>query len=242
TVRPVTNASALLTLPSSFGTIQLGETFSGILAVNNESAAMVDCVNLHVEMQTAASKVLLADIGGPTLSLVAGDTRLPPGTRKPAASAATTTLGGVDTGDDNGLQNFRKFYKFAVTNPLSVKTKVHVPRSPSALPSTEERSKVFLEVHIQNLTSDPMWFERIILEPAPGWNIQNINLLPDSQKLSLTVQHVQLSTAPTTSEAVPPATTSHNSDDTRGDECSRCVDSGHGHGIIPYATIIVDAP
>jgi hypothetical protein len=98
---------------------------------------MVDCVNLRVEMQTAASKVLLADIGGPTLSLVAGDTlestvhheikelgqhvlactvsyQLPPGARRPAASAATTTLGGLDTGDDNGLQTFRKFYKFAV--------------------------------------------------------------------------------------------------------------------------------
>ena len=69
-----------------------------------------------------------------------------------------------------------------MTNPLSVKTKVHVPRSPSALLSTEERSKVFLEVHIQNLTSDPMWFERIILEPAPSWNVQDANLLPDSQK------------------------------------------------------------
>jgi hypothetical protein len=68
-----------------------------------------------------------------------------------------------------------------VTNPLSVKTKVHVPRSPSALLSTEERSKVFLEVHIQNLTSDPMWFERIVFEPAPGWHVQDANLLPDSQ-------------------------------------------------------------
>ncbi len=57
-----------------------------------------------------------------------------------------------------------------------------MPRSPSALLSTEERSKVFLEVHIQNLTSDPMWFERIILEPAPGWNIQDANVLPDSQR------------------------------------------------------------
>jgi hypothetical protein len=126
-----------LTLPSSFGAIQLGETFSGALAVNNESAAMVDCVNLRIEMQTAASKVLLADIGGPTLSLVAGDTlestvhheikelgqhvlactvsyQLPPGARRPATSAATTALGGVDTGDDNELQTFRKFYKFAV--------------------------------------------------------------------------------------------------------------------------------
>jgi trafficking protein particle complex subunit 13 len=137
TLRDLTNASTLLTLPSSFGAIQLGETFSGALAVNNESAAMVDCVNLRIEMQTASSKVLLADIGGPTLSLVAGDTlestvhheikelgqhvlactvsyQLPPGARRPATSEATTALGGVDTGDDNGLQTFRKFYKFAV--------------------------------------------------------------------------------------------------------------------------------
>ena len=69
-----------------------------------------------------------------------------------------------------------------MTNPLSVKTKVHVPRSPSALLSTEERSKVFLEVHIQNFTSDPMWFERIFFEPAPGWHVQDANLLPESQK------------------------------------------------------------
>jgi hypothetical protein len=126
-----------LTLPSSFGAIQLGETFSGALAVNNETAAMVDCVNLRVEMQTATSKLLLADIGGPTLSLVAGDTleatvhheikelgqhvlactvsyQLPPGARRPATSAATTAVAGVDTVDDTGLQTFRKFYKFAV--------------------------------------------------------------------------------------------------------------------------------
>ena len=98
---------------------------------------MVDCVNLRVEMQTATSKLLLANIGGPTLSLVAGDTlestvhheikelgqhvlactvsyQLPPGARRPAISAAATALGGVDTMDDDGLQTFRKFYKFAV--------------------------------------------------------------------------------------------------------------------------------
>ena len=99
---------------------------------------MVDCVNLRIEMQTASSKVLLADIGGPTLSLVSGDTlestvhheikelgqhvlactvsyQLPPGARRPATSAAAATaLGGVDTVDDDGLQTFRKFYKFAV--------------------------------------------------------------------------------------------------------------------------------
>lgn len=133
-MRDLTNASTLLTLPSSFGAIQLGETFSGALAVNNETAASVDGIILRVEMQTATSKVLLAEIGGPMLSLVAGDTleamvhheikelgqhvlactvsyQLPPGARRPMATATDT----ADVDDDAGLQTFRKFYKFAVS-------------------------------------------------------------------------------------------------------------------------------
>lgn len=57
---------------------------------------------------------------------------------------------------------------FQVMNPLSVKTKVHAPRSPTALLSATEREKIFLEVHIQNLTQEPMWFERVGLEAVDG--------------------------------------------------------------------------
>lgn len=62
-----------------------------------------------------------------------------------------------------------------MTNPLSVKTKVHLPRSPSALLSISEKQKVFLEVHIQNLTQDALWFQRIGFECADGWNVEDIN-------------------------------------------------------------------
>jgi len=55
-----------------------------------------------------------------------------------------------------------------VTNPLSVKTKVHVPQSVTALMSPTEKDKVFLEVHIQNVTHEPMWFERLRFEPVEG--------------------------------------------------------------------------
>jgi trafficking protein particle complex subunit 13 len=106
--------------------------------VNNESAATVDGVTLRVEMQTATSKVPLVEMGGPTLSLVAGDTleatvhheikelgqhvlactvsyQLPPGARRPALPVTSITgTGSADTADDMGLQTFRKFYKFAV--------------------------------------------------------------------------------------------------------------------------------
>lgn len=51
-----------------------------------------------------------------------------------------------------------------------------MPRSPSALLSRNEREKVFLEVHIQNLTQEPMWFERMLFEPAQGWRVDDANV------------------------------------------------------------------
>ncbi len=67
-----------------------------------------------------------------------------------------------------------------VTNPLSVKTKVHLPRAPTALLSREEREKVFLEVHIQNLTQDAMWLERMQFECVDGWQVQDANILDNT--------------------------------------------------------------
>lgn len=72
-----------------------------------------------------------------------------------------------------------------VTNPLSVKTKVHAPRSPTALLSLDERDKVFLEVHIQNLTQDPMYFERMRFECTDGWNVTDVNCKDDDQESSI---------------------------------------------------------
>lgn len=208
-LRDLTNASDMLTLPSSFGALQLGETFSSCLAVSNEAGEDISGVRLTVEMQTATTKVSLAEIspgsdnvlrGGDTLEAIvhheikelgqhvlgcAVQYRPPPGTRR-----LTRT---EENEGDPLVQTFRKFYKFAVsqsvgtmnlvtqwvclkvTNPLSVKTKVHLPRSPSALLSRSEREKVFLEVHIQNLTQDALWFQRIGFECADGWNVEDIN-------------------------------------------------------------------
>ncbi|KAJ6500407.1 hypothetical protein C8R45DRAFT_1071056 [Mycena sanguinolenta] len=192
TLRDLTHASELLMLPSSFGSIQLGETFSSTLCVNNEAQVEVEAVALKVEMQTASSKVILAEFGGSETTLSVGDTlenvvhheikelgqhvlactvtyRLPPGSR--------TVPGPAEDPNDPELQTFRKFYKFAVTNPLSVKTKVHAPRSFTALMSSTEREKVFLEVHIQNLTTETMWFERMRFECADGWDVTDANLI-----------------------------------------------------------------
>lgn len=129
TLRDFTQASELLILPSSFGSIQLGETFSSCLCVNNEANVDVEGVHMKVEMQTVTTKVLLAEFGSSDYRLSTGDTlesivhheikelgqhvlactvtyRLPPGVRIASQSE--------DSNQDPALQTFRKFYKFAV--------------------------------------------------------------------------------------------------------------------------------
>ena len=137
----------MLTLPSAFGAIQLGETFSSCLSVNNEANVDVEGVTLRVEMQTATTKATLAEFGGPAFRLAAGDTlenvvhheikelgqhvlactvsyRLPPGQRVTHASS---------DGQDPSIQSFRKFYKFAVSAILSVLDKMIYVRSRSRI-------------------------------------------------------------------------------------------------------------
>lgn len=124
TLRDLSNASELLTLPSSFGAIQLGETFTSCLSVNNETSVDISGLVLTVEMQTASTKILLAELKGENIK--AGDAiesivhheikelgqhvlactvsyKLPPGIRNPPA-----------TSEGDTQPTFRKFYKFAV--------------------------------------------------------------------------------------------------------------------------------
>ncbi|TFK42800.1 hypothetical protein BDQ12DRAFT_710033 [Crucibulum laeve] len=198
TLRDLTHTSELLTLPASFGSIQLGETFSSCLCVNNEAQVEVMDICLKVEMQTVTAKVVLSESAGQQLA--PGDTlesvvhheikelgqhvlactvtyRLPPNAR--------SVPGASEDSNDPGLLTFRKFYKFAVTNPLSVKTKVHTPKSPSATLSPEERDKVFLEVHIQNLTQEPMCFGKMSFECSEGWDVQDANVQESEHDISI---------------------------------------------------------
>lgn len=125
----------MLTLPSSFGAIQLGETFSSCLSINNDANVEVDGVTVRVEMQTASSKATLAEFGGPEQRLSVGQSlervvsheikelgqhvlgctvtyRMPPGMRPPPGQPTDP--------QEPGVQSFRKFYKFAVSTQPSL--------------------------------------------------------------------------------------------------------------------------
>ncbi|CEL55781.1 UPF0533 protein [Rhizoctonia solani AG-1 IB] len=183
TIRDLAQSPVLL-LPEAFGSIALGETFTSALCINNESSHTVLGSHLLVEMQTASTKTVLGQVGGI-------DSRLEPGhmfslvvsheMKELGQHVLVCTVGyhvppalrnnSVPPEDPSNpsLRTIRKFYKFIVSNPLSVRTKVHIPRSPSALLNRNERNKVFLEVHVQNLTVKPLYFEKIQFECAEGW-------------------------------------------------------------------------
>ncbi|TFK67879.1 DUF974-domain-containing protein [Pluteus cervinus] len=174
TLRDLTHTSELLMLPPSFGTIQLGEVFRCCLCVNNEANMHVEGVSLKIEMQTATSKALIAEIGGPQLTLAAMETTqclVTHEIKELGQHVLGCTVGYRSPTRSNidEVISFRKFYKFSVTNPLSVKTKVHLTRSPVARLLLAERDKLFMEVHIQNLTQCPIHFETMRFEPTDDW-------------------------------------------------------------------------
>lgn len=64
-----------MTLSATFGSIQLGETFSGIITINNDSyhpGIDGSFVHLEVEMQTSTTKVNIGGGGGEGTSLRPG--------------------------------------------------------------------------------------------------------------------------------------------------------------------------
>lgn len=66
----------VLTLPASFGSIQLGETFTSSICVNNDSyhpPIDINGITVRVEMQTAATKVVIAEAGSATTTLRASE-------------------------------------------------------------------------------------------------------------------------------------------------------------------------
>lgn len=130
TLRDLSNAGQMLMLPAAFGAIQLGETFSCCLAVNNETGEGVDAVSLKVEMQTATNKTTLTETGGGDYSVLAKDTlqtvvsheirelgqhvlACNVSYRWPGRPLSPGTLINMD--NDSSLQYFRKFYKFNVS-------------------------------------------------------------------------------------------------------------------------------
>ena len=216
--------SELLTMPASFGNIYLGETFTSYICANNESAHPVRDVILKAELQTStsATRFALTDILSQQRQLARP---LESNSTPPLSSAPASTGGHIqllESGKTNEMivaheikelgthilscsiqyttldgqqKSFRKFYKFQVLNPLSVKTKVNHPASGAPASSTatvpisggsgavgstatgaSKSGIVLLEALIQNMSGVAMWMERMRFEVSDAFTVQDLNV------------------------------------------------------------------
>ncbi|KAJ3026374.1 UNVERIFIED_CONTAM: hypothetical protein HDU68_005742 [Siphonaria sp. JEL0065] len=180
-----TATTAALALPPSFGSLFLGETFESYLCIVNESTKSVPNPSIKAELQTQTQRFTLADTTTTTntttqnnsnSALSANSTPIP--SLSPSKSAEFLISHEIKelgphilvcsvsySGLDGSVKSFRKFFKFHVLNPLSVKTKVN---------SLADGSKVFLEAQVMNTCGVPMFLESVKFEGSMLFGVQDV--------------------------------------------------------------------
>ena len=168
--------SNIMVLPNGFGNIYLGETFSSYICINNDSDFNVSGVAVRVELHTSSSqRLMLLDSSANSSEVV---NLLKKQTLEHVVTHEIKELGvhilvcnvqytAAATG--NVPRSFRKYYKFQVSNPLSVKTKVN---------STSVPGVIFLEAQIQNVSTGCMVLERVRLDSNDAFLVQDMNFVP----------------------------------------------------------------
>nr|CAB3499248.1 unnamed protein product [Digitaria exilis] len=116
----------LLVLPQSFGAIYLGETFCSYISINNSSCFEARDVVIKAEIQTERQRILLLDTtkspvesirsGGRYDFIVEHDVK--------ELGAHTLVCTALYNDGDGERKYLPQFFKFSVSNPLSVRTKV----------------------------------------------------------------------------------------------------------------------
>ncbi|CAG8459447.1 5103_t:CDS:1 [Paraglomus brasilianum] len=159
--------SSLLSIPSSFGIIYLGETFDFYLCINNDSTQYAYNVSVRAELQTSAQRFVLIDtIDKPLATLEsskASEFVAQHEIKELGVHTLVCTVGYMT--EEKEKKSFRKYYKFQVMNPLAVKTKVN----------NMADGKVFLEVQVHNVAERVMYLERMKFEPGDIFTYNDLN-------------------------------------------------------------------
>ena len=164
--------SSTLTLPQSFGSIYLGETFVCYVSLHNDSTETCDNLNLRCDLQTASQRLpLLQPQDTNNEQLVSGASIDHVLSHEVKECGTHILVCEVNYNAPNrGKLNFRKYFKFQVAKPLDVKTKFY----------NAESDDVFLEAQVQNVTAGPLCLEKVGLEPSPMFRVMPLNHLPSS--------------------------------------------------------------
>ncbi|XP_044240099.1 trafficking protein particle complex subunit 13 isoform X4 [Ursus arctos] len=186
----------MLTLPQNFGNIFLGETFSSYISVHNDSNQVVKDILVKIPIDasnfSSALQVSLQPSPFPYLHLLSPNADLQTSSQRLNLSASNAAVAELkpDCCIDDVIHHevkeigthilvcavsyttqggekmyFRKFFKFQVLKPLDVKTKFY----------NAETDEVFLEAQIQNITTSPMFMEKVSLEPSIMYTVAELN-------------------------------------------------------------------
>ncbi|KAI9468991.1 MAG: hypothetical protein EXX96DRAFT_590025 [Benjaminiella poitrasii] len=159
--------SQMLKLPSAFGNIYLGENFNTLVSVNNESPYIVHQVGIKIELQTSSQRFVLSDAMSTPLDRLDvranHDTTVSHEIKELGVHILVCSVHYITP--DNQKRHFRKFYKFQVSNPLAVKTKLNNMMD----------GRVFLESQLQNVSAGPMYLERMRFEPSEYFKYEDLN-------------------------------------------------------------------
>ncbi|TPP60461.1 hypothetical protein FGIG_08622 [Fasciola gigantica] len=101
------------------------------------------------------------------------------------SQSTTSTVQAVSTGmkgglhaDQSGLETytFQRLYRFTVIKPLDVKKKFSL---------VDLDGTVFMEAQVQNLTTAPIFLERVAFEPSPHLTVVDLNVTDRNQQFPL---------------------------------------------------------
>ena len=154
-----------LSLPAAFGNIYLGETFTSYLCLNNDSSTPVADFSFKAELQTGKERFTLADTNQTvktTESLLphqSSEFMLHHEIKELGIHILVCSVHYQPSIKDAQKTFFRKFFKFQVLNPLSVKTKLH----------TFEHGVIYLEIQVQNLATIALSVEKLDLKPSSSF-------------------------------------------------------------------------
>ncbi|XP_030049052.1 trafficking protein particle complex subunit 13 isoform X4 [Microcaecilia unicolor] len=165
----------MLTLPQNFGNIFLGETFSSYISVHNDSPHLVKDILVKADLQTSSQRLNLSASSAAVAELKP-DSCIDDVIHHEVKEIGTHILvcAVSYTSQTGEKMYFRKFFKFQVLKPLDVKTKFY----------NAETDEVFLEAQIQNITTSPMFMEKVSLEPSLMYNVSELNTInKDGERL-----------------------------------------------------------
>ncbi|KAF8361382.1 hypothetical protein PRIPAC_88305 [Pristionchus pacificus] len=163
--------SEYLLAPTQFENIFLGETFSFLVNCINESGEKVKEVAVKVELQTATQRIQLnCGLNIPSLESQASQADVISHEVKEAGQHILVCSVTYQTEKGENLF-MRKFFKFPVTKPMDVKTKLY---------NAEENDvfDIFLEAQIENTSGMDMRMEKVWMDAASPYTSQPLQPQP----------------------------------------------------------------